>query len=316
MVDVTEEERREVVARLSGPDKHVSSKYHYDEHGSRLFEEITQLDEYYLTRTERALLEERMPSLVGELQPSTLVELGAGSAEKSQVILDAMIRTADHAVFVPIDVSGDFLQQTAERLRSEYDALDVHPMVADILASFTLDDDLPRPRWIAFLGSTIGNFDEPHAAELLGHVAANLGHEDRLLLGVDLRPGPRKTVETIEAAYNDARGITAGFSLNILTVLNDRFDSDFDLAGFEHRSVYNPDLGRIETSLVSRRDQVVRFPGEPPIEIAAREAIRSEISCKYDEPSVEGLFARSGLAIDRWITDPKELYALVLGRTV
>ena len=155
MVEVTEEERTEVVGRLSGSDKFVSSKYHYDERGSQLFEEITELEEYYLTRTERGMLHDLMPALVAELRPATLVELGAGSAEKSRIILDAMVDTRGEGVFVPIDVSGDFLQQTASALRDEYDSLDVHPLVADILDAFTLDESLPHPRWVALLGSTI-----------------------------------------------------------------------------------------------------------------------------------------------------------------
>ncbi len=314
MVDVSEEERARVIAGLSGADKHVSSKYHYDERGSRLFEEITRLDEYYLTRTERSMLRALMPPLVSELQPATLVELGAGSAEKSRIILDAMIEMGDRASFVPIDVSGDFLHQTAASLRAEYETLDVYPLVVDILDPFHLPETLPKPRWIALLGSTIGNFDEPRAVDLLTHVSAAMSASDRFLLGVDLRAGPGKSIARIEAAYNDARGVTAQFSLNLLSVLNDAFGSDFDPEGFRHRSVYSEELGRIETSLVSRQDQLVHFPGEAPIPILAGEAIRSEISCKYDRPAVQELFAASGLDVDRWMTDPDDLYALVLGR--
>jgi L-histidine N-alpha-methyltransferase len=146
------------------------------------------------------------------------------------------------------------------------------------------------------------------------HVTAVMSHDDRFLLGVDLAAGSGKSAERIEAAYNDARGITAQFSLNLLSVLNDSFGSDFDLDGFRHRSEYNEELSRIETSLVSRRAQTVCFPDEEPIVIAQGEAIRSEISCKYDRPTVERLFSGAGLEVDRWMTDPDELYALVLGR--
>lgn len=314
MFEVTEEERAKVVRRLRGTDKSVSSKYHYDERGSRLFEQITELDEYYLTRTERSMLHALMPSLVSELRPATLVELGAGNAEKSRIILRAMLGERERASFVPIDVSGDFLHQTALALRAEFASLDVHPLVADILDAVTLDEALPRPRWIALLGSTIGNFDEPHAIELLTHVSATMSRDDRFVLGADLRAGPGKSAARIEAAYNDAGGVTAQFSLNILSVLNDTLDADFDLDGFRHRSVYNEMLGRIETSLVSRRDQTVRFPDEEPILIRKGEAIRSEISCKYDRSTVERLFSAAGLEVDRWMTDPEGLYALILGR--
>lgn len=315
MVEVSKDERARVLRRLGGADKYVSSKYHYDERGSRLFEEITELDEYYLTRTERSMLHALMPALVAQFRPATLVELGAGSAEKSRIILSAMVDVRERASFVPIDVSGDFLHQTAFALRAEYDTLDVHPRVADILDPLTLDDALPRPRWLALLGSTIGNFDESHAIDLLAHVSEAMSSEDRFLLGVDLRAGPGKPAARIEAAYNDAQGVTAQFSLNILSVLNATFGSDFDLDGFRHHAVYNQDLGRIETSLVSRRDQVVHFPGEEPIPVRQGEAIRSEISCKYDRSTVERLFGAARLEVDRWMTDPEGLYALVLGRT-
>lgn len=314
MVDVMDEERTKVIGHLRGPDKYVSSKYHYDERGSQLFEEITELEEYYLTRTEHAMLEELIPALISELRPATLVELGAGSAEKSRIILSAMIAAREHAVFVPVDVSGDFLRGTAEALRAEYDSLDVYPVVADILDPIALDEALPHPMCLALLGSTLGNFETPHDVGLLRHVSAAMAVDDRFLLGVDLCAGPEKSVDRVEAAYNDSRGITAQFSLNLLSVLNESFGSDFDLDGFHHRSKYNRELSRIETSLVSLREQVVRFPDEDPIFIAEGEAIRSEISAKYDRRTVEHIFSGAGLVVDQWMTDPDELYALVLGR--
>jgi len=301
-----------VLRGLQEPRKRIASKYHYDEHGSRLFEEITELDEYYLTRTERALLERWMPDLVADLRPATLVELGAGSAEKSRVVLDAMVDAECAEAYVPVDVSADFLGETAEALRREYPGIRVVPEVADITEPVDLQADLPHPRWVAFLGSTLGNFEEFEAEALLGRIASRLDDGDRFLLGVDLRPGPKKTVERIEAAYNDAQGVTARFSLNILSVLNDTFGSDFDLTAFEHRSSYNPETGRIETFLESRRDQVVRFAGDIAIDIDEGERIRTEISAKYDRTTVDRLFERAGLAVDRWMEDDESLYALVL----
>ncbi|NNL30536.1 MAG: L-histidine N(alpha)-methyltransferase, partial [Gemmatimonadetes bacterium] len=157
----------EVFAGLRGPEKRIPTKYHYDERGSRLFEAITELDEYYLTRTERALLELSMPGLIGELRPATLVELGAGSAEKSRIILDAMEAAGCGRAYVPVDVSADFLEKTAARLREEYPELEVQPHIGDITEPLDLPGALPHPRWIAFLGSTLGNFDEGQAEELL-----------------------------------------------------------------------------------------------------------------------------------------------------
>lgn len=305
-------ELAEVLAGLRGPEKSIASKYHYDERGSRLFEEITGLDEYYLTRTERALLERWMPVWVADLGPRTLVELGAGSAEKSRVILDAMVAVGCAGAYVPVDVSADFLAETVERLGREYPSIDIVPDVADITEPIDLPIGLPHPRWIAFLGSTLGNFGEPDAVRLLGRIAARLSEGDRFLLGIDLRPSPRKPVELVEAAYDDARGVTARFSLNILLVINDRFGSDFDPSGYAHRSRYDPEAGRIETYLDSLRDQVVRFPGGEEVHVAEGESIRTEISAKYDRPTIDRLFGAAGLSVDRWIEDERRLYALVL----
>lgn len=302
----------EVLEGLRAPQKSIATKYHYDERGSRLFEEITQLDEYYLSRTERALLERWMSPLVEELRPATLVELGAGSAEKSRVVLDAMRSAGCGEAYVPVDVSEDFLDQTASSLRADYPQLDIEPQVGDITEPLVLPEALPHPRWIGFLGSTLGNFDEVEAEDLLRRIAGRLDAGDRFLLGVDLRPGAKKSVERVESAYNDAQGVTARFSLNILSVLNDRFGSDFDLDGFEHRSTYNPANGRIETSLISRRDQWVRFPDEEAISVAEGEAIRTEISSKYDRATIDGLYRPAGLVVDRWMEDDDGLYALVL----
>lgn len=311
---VGEERLAEVLSDLSRSDRRISSKYHYDERGSRLFEEITKLEEYYPTRMERALLEAWMPTWVRDLCPATLVELGAGSAEKSRIVLNAMRAAGSARAYVPVDVSADFLTVTAETLRGEYPGLSVVPHVADITAPIELPPELPAPCWIAFLGSTLGNFEPDEAIDLLGRAAGWLGEDDRFLLGVDLRPGRVKTAERIELAYNDARGVTAAFSLNILRVLNAEFGSDFDPDGFRHRSEYNEDEGRIETFLDAVRDQTVTFPSGRTLRIEAGEAIRSEISAKYDRPTIDRLFARSGLVVDRWIEDADGFYGLVLGR--
>lgn len=305
---------REVIADLQLPRKRISSKFHYDARGSELFEEITRLDEYYPTRVERGLLDAWMPALVAELRPASLIELGAGNAEKSRVILDAMSAAGSARAYVPIDVSRDFLHETAARLRIEYPGLAVHPIVADITSPVPLPPDLPAPAWIAFLGSTLGNFDEEGTLDLLGRLRRRLRSEDRLLLGIDLRPGPHKTAERIELAYNDAAGVTARFSLNVLDVLNRTFGSDFDATAFRHRSRYDGAAGRIETDLVSLHDQVVRFPDGTVVELSENEPIRTEISAKYDRTTVDDVFGRSGLVVDRWIEDERAYYALVLGR--
>jgi L-histidine N-alpha-methyltransferase len=299
----------EVAEGLSSPQKELSPKYFYDQRGSELFEEITRLEEYYPTRTERALLEGWMPSLVRRLGSRTLVELGAGSAEKSRVILDAMRASGTAELYVPIDVSARFLAQAAARLRREYPRLAVEPAIADISEEFDLPRSLPRPALFAFLGGTIGNFYPPAAIRLIARVRAAMDPGDRFLMGVDLR----KDVARIEAAYNDARGVTAAFNRNMLLVLNHELGADFDPAAFEHLAFYEPVAHRIEMHLVSRRAHTVTIPGIGAVRFEAGESLRTEISAKHDRESVAQLFEAAGLELEEWRADPEHLFALVVG---
>jgi L-histidine N-alpha-methyltransferase len=303
---------REVADGLSAPQKELSPKYFYDQRGSELFEEITRLPEYYPTRAERSILEAWMPSLVVRLGSRTLVELGAGSAEKSRVILDAMRRAGTAECYVPIDVSASFLSQTAARLRHEYPGLAVEPAVADIAEELNLPRRFARPALFAFLGSTIGNFYPPAAIRLLGRVRAAMEPGDRFLMGADLR----KDVAVIEAAYNDSRGVTAEFNRNMLRVLNHELGADFDPEAFAHRAFYDRIAHRIEMHLVSEEGQTVTVPGIGAVAFAAGETLRTEISSKYDRASVAALFEPAGLRIDAWQTDPGGLFALVVGAPV
>ena len=318
MTEPTDRHDREVMLQdvlegLALPQKELSPKYFYDTRGSELFEEITRTEEYYPTRTERGLLEAWMPRWVGAYQPAALVELGAGSARKSRVVLDAMRSHGTGNLYVPVDVSGEFLHETAARLREEYEHLEVRPEVADITAPLDLPEDLPMPTWFALLGSTIGNFDDTHAARLLCRVARHLRPGDSFLMGVDLRPGPGKSVARLEAAYNDAAGITAAFNLNVLTVLNRELGADFDVGAFRHHAFYNPDEGRMEMHLVAESDQHVRLPAAEQILIPEAESIRTEISCKYDRATVDRIFHEAGMVVHAWAEDAEGFFALVLG---
>ncbi len=299
----------EVAEGLSLPQKELSPKYFYDQRGSELFEAITRLEEYYPTRTERRLLEAWMPSLIRRLRSRALVELGAGSAEKSRVILDAMRARGTAELYVPIDVSATFLSQAAARLRRDYPRLTVEPAIADISEELNLPRRLPRPALYAFLGGTIGNFYPPAAIRLLGRVRAAMEPGDRFLMGVDLR----KDVARIEAAYNDAAGVTAEFNRNMLLVLNHELGADFDPWAFDHRAFYEPVAHRIEMHLVSRGRQEVQVPGVGAIRFQAGESLRTEISCKHDRESVAQLFEAAGLEIEAWRSDPESLFALVVG---
>jgi L-histidine N-alpha-methyltransferase len=299
----------EVAAGLAAPQKELPPKYFYDLRGSELFEEITRLPEYYLTRAERALLHEWMPVLVPQLGTRALVELGAGSAEKSRIILDAMRAAGTAELFVPIDVSAAFLRETAARLRREYPGLRVTPAVADISESLAVPPDLPSPALYAFLGSTIGNFYPPAAIRLLARVRSAMRPGDRFLMGADLR----KSVPVIEAAYNDARGVTAEFNRNMLRVLNRELGADFDLEAFAHRAFYEPTSHRIEMHLVALRPQTVHVPGMDDVHFRKGETLRTEISCKHDSASVAALFAAAGLQLEAWRTDAERRFALAVG---
>jgi L-histidine Nalpha-methyltransferase len=299
----------EVADGLALRQKELPPKYFYDQRGSELFEAITRLPEYYQTRTERALLEAWMPELIALLRTRTLVELGAGNAEKSRVILDAMHAASTAELYVPIDVSASFLAQTATQLRREYPRLLVEPMVADIGEELRLPRRVPSPALIAFIGGTIGNFYPGAASRLLARARAVMATGDRFLMGVDLR----KDVARIEAAYNDAQGVTAEFNRNMLRVLNHELGADFDPAAFEHRAFYNRREHRIEMHLVARRPQRVAIPGIGVVGFAQGETLRTEISAKYDQASVAELFREAGLAVEAWRTDADRLFALVVG---
>jgi L-histidine N-alpha-methyltransferase len=302
----------EVAAGLSAPQKELPPKYFYDHRGSELFEEITRLPEYYPTRTERAILKSWMPELIPQLGTRTLVELGAGSAEKSRIILQAMRAARTPGIYLPIDVSASFLNQTAVRLRRDFPGLEVKPVVADIADDFDLPHGLTHPVLYAFLGGTIGNFYPPAAIRLLSRVRLAMGPSDRFLMGVDLR----KDVRRIEAAYNDSRGVTAAFNRNMLLVLNHELGANFDAGTFEHLAFYEPASHRIEMHLVSAIDQEVRVPGIGLVSFVAGESIRTEISCKHDRKSVAELFAAAGLRTEIWRPDPEALFALVIGAPV
>lgn len=299
----------DVIDGFSRPNKQLSPKYFYDERGSELFEEITRLPEYYPTEAERSLLKRWAPDLVSELQIQTLVELGAGSANKTRVILDAMRDTGFGKAYVPVDVSGDFLASVTEELRTEYPSLNIVPAVADITADFVLPE-CEHPTAIAFLGSTIGNFDLHEAIRLLERCAKLLRPGDCFLLGCDLR----KPVERLEAAYNDSKGITAEFNLNILRVINAKLGANFNPAYFRHRAFYNPDAHRIEMHLYANFAHSVSVPGLGPVTFAEGESIRTEVSYKYNREVIAELFESAGLSLDRWMTDDQGLFALGLGR--
>lgn len=301
----------DVRAGLTRPFKELSPRYFYDERGSQLFEEITALPEYYPTRCERAILEAESQSICDAANcPAALIELGSGSAAKTRVLLSAMCRMECLQTYCPVDISEEITRETAERIAAEYEDVRVHGLVCD----FELDLEripVPGPRVIALLGGTIGNFEPQQRAGFLRRVCNLLGPEDRFLLGTDLV----KDAATLEAAYNDPRGVTAEFNRNVLSVLNRELDADFELESFEHVARWDPENLWVDIRLRSLANQVVDVRAlEMQVAFGAGEEMRTEISTKFARPGLEAIYAEAGLELTEWWTDPDGLYALSLAR--
>lgn len=296
----------DVLSGLQAESKELSCKYFYDKRGSELFERICQLDEYYLTRAELAIMETsaaQMGAQIGE--HVMLVEYGSGSSVKTRYLLDALPQPV---AYVPVDISGEHLQQTALELAADYPRIEILPVCADFTARF----ELPLPTRLAshtavyFPGSTIGNFMPDRATELLRRITELCGPGGGLLIGIDLK----KDVAKIEAAYDDALGVTAQFNLNLLRRINSELAGNFDLDQFEHRAVYNSALGRVEIDLVSRRAQCVTVAGEA-FEFTHGESIRTEYSHKYSVEEFAALAATAGLSLHHQWTDPAKNFAVL-----
>ena len=300
---------RDVRLGLTKSPKELSPKYFYDERGSELFEEITQLPEYYLTRAERSLLEQRIPEIIAAVHPCSLVELGAGSATKTRLILDEMRSSGCAECYVPIDVSKEFLEATSLQLAVDYPDIRITPVVSDITEPFTLPP-LASPTLMAFLGSTIGNFPREPAIRLLSHVAGAMGPSDRFLLGADLRKDP----EIINRAYNDSKGVTAAFNLNVLERLNRELGANFPVSDYDHRAFYSSEHHRIEMHLIARNDHKVVIPEIGEIQFRQGESIRTELSYKYDRATLEDILKAAGLVMEKWMPADDGSFALALAR--
>ena len=291
---------------LRAGQKELPPTYFYDARGSMLFDEITRTSEYYPTRAERALLEAHASSLIALTGARALAELGAGTASKSRILIRALVADGP-AQYLPLDVDAKTLAETARELRSEFPTLDVVPIAAD-MREHVAATGARHPLLYAFLGSTIGNFDPCGARDLLASIRASLRPTDRLLLGFDLI----KDTATLNAAYNDAGGITALFNLNVLAVLNRELGADFSIGAFSHRAFYNESLARIEMHLVARTPMHVSIPHVGSVALHAGETIRTEISCKYDHASASQLLSDAGFHMTQWLVDDPALFALAV----
>jgi L-histidine N-alpha-methyltransferase len=312
--DAAEMMRRDVRAGLAAEPKELAPKYFYDERGSQLFEQITELPEYYPTRAERSILAARSAEIVATAgEPETLVELGSGSAAKTRHLLSAMRDAGCLATYVPVDISEEITHETAESLVREYPGLAVRGLVCDF------EHDLERipagegGRLIAFLGGTIGNLYPAARRDFLTRLAGLMGPDDRLLLGTDLVKGR----DRLEAAYDDASGVTAEFNKNVLSVLNRELDADFDLDAFEHVARYDAKQARMDIRLRSLGEQTIRIEGlDMDVSFAHGEEMRTEISSKFTYEQLARVYEESGMVISGWFTDADCDYALSLARAV
>jgi dimethylhistidine N-methyltransferase len=310
----------EALTGLSAPQKNLSPWLFYDEPGSQLFERITTLPEYYLTRTERALFHNHADDIFLELDRAvTVAELGAGSAAKTGILLRAATRFQPRVLYQPIDISPSALDEAAVSL-SVIPGVSVEPQAANYITEPFRIARLPGHKVLAlYIGSSIGNFSPAEAISILCNLRHHLHPGDALLLGTDLAPGatPRatKSVETLLAAYDDAAGVTAAFNLNVLARLNREVGADFDLAAFTHRARWNPHCSRIEMHLESLIPQTVTIAGTR-IRFAAGETIHTENSYKFSAAAIQALLAASGFVSTRTFTDAGHTFAVTLAEAV
>ncbi len=286
----------DVLSGLRSSPKRLSPRYFYDEHGSQLFERICTVPEYYITRTETAILAAHAPEIASVIGEDTLlVELGSGASTKTRLLLDQLPRLAG---YVPVDISRSHLLEAARRVAEAYPQLEVQPVCADFTQPFSLPNvRRANTRVVVFFpGSTIGNFDTPEAIDLLWTMRDTAGPDGALLIGYDLVKDPR----VLERAYNDASGVTAAFNLNVLARLNRELDADFDLQGFRHEARWRADASRVEMHLVSLHEQEVALAGES-IAFAAGEHLVTEHCHKYTGESFARLAGAAGWQVqDTW----------------
>jgi L-histidine Nalpha-methyltransferase len=301
----------DVLDGLTRPFKELPPKHFYDERGCELFDRICELPEYYPTRTERSILTAQAAAIARRTDAVELVELGSGTAAKTRVLLDAIAARGRLRRYVPLDVAESVVQSSAQALVAEYPGLRVHGVVGDFerhLGRVPPPRD-GEPRIVALLGGTIGNFPPGSRRRLLRDIGELLGPDDRLLLGTGLVIEPA----VIEAAYDDAQGVTAEFNRNVLHVVNRELDADFPIEGFEHVAFFDRRHEWIEMRLRALRPCSVLVGALGlRIELAAGEEIRTEISAKFTRERVEQDYAAAGLRLDAWLTDPDERFALSL----
>jgi L-histidine Nalpha-methyltransferase len=295
----------EIIEGLSKQQKSLPPKFFYDERGSRLFDAICELPEYYLTRTELSIMQTHIDEIVSLVGPqASLIEFGSGSSLKTRMLLEKLDRLA---AYVPVDISREHLTAAAESLASDYPNVEVWPVLADFMQPFELPNPsvMPLRNIVYFPGSTIGNFSPEQAHSLLQVMHVEAGEDGALLIGVDLQ----KDTAVIERAYNDEAGVTAEFNLNMLSRINGEFGANFEPDQFLHRAVYDEEHGRVEMSVISGREQVVHVGGQS-FHFAQGEALITEHSHKYTLEQFNRMAREAGFVVDTVWTDPERLFSV------
>ncbi|MEN3793808.1 L-histidine N(alpha)-methyltransferase [Fulvimarina sp. MAC3] len=295
----------DVLEGLSRKQKTLPSRWLYDDEGSELFEAITAVDEYYPTRTETQILTDNAAEIGAVFgRKAVLIEYGAGAGVKTEIVLSALEAPE---CYVPVDIAGDFLESSADRLRALFRGLAIRPVTADFTADFDLPDDLPRDNRGAFFpGSTLGNLAQDEARALLSRVRGHVGAGGRFVIGIDLK----KDIETLLAAYDDKAGVTAAFNLNILKRINRELSGSFDIQSFEHAARWNPKASAVEMHLVCV-NPVRASVGDQTFTFEGGETIHTESSRKYDLDGFSGLAHSAGWSVDRVWSDERSLFAVV-----
>lgn len=301
---------RDVVSGLSQTPKSLPAQYFYDDRGSQLFEQICELPEYYLTRTETQILQQCAEAIAQITGPCELVELGSGSSVKTRILLDAYAGLEYPLRYLPIDVSAGILESSARDLLANYPSLQVHGLIGTYeLAMERLMPSRLQARMLCFLGSTLGNLSPQECEVFFSQITAALQPGEYFLLGVDLQ----KPKQVLEAAYNDRQGVTAAFNLNMLHHLNWRFEGNFDPTQFEHQAFYNDSQHQIEMHLRSLRSQTVQLRAlNSTVNFAADETILSEISRKFHLTTLKQELQSQGLIPLQVWTDPNQWFGLLL----
>jgi L-histidine N-alpha-methyltransferase len=299
----------DVLDGLTRPFKELPPKHFYDARGAELFDRICELPEYYPTRAERTILEQEADELARLTGAAELVELGSGTAAKTRTLLDALHEAGTLVRYVPVDVTEQMVRDCAAELTEEYPGLQVHGVIGDFERHLDRIPAAVGPRIVAFLGGTIGNFPPGSRRRVLREIRGLLSPGDHLLMGTDLVKDPA----VLEAAYDDAQGLTAEFNRNLLSVLNRELDAAFDPQDFDHVALFDREHEWIEMRLRARREHTTLVRAlDLPVHFEAGEEMRTEISAKFTPERLEADLSASGLELVSWLTDPDDLFALTL----